>query len=159
MPPEMIIDLGDVLKSVHNSSCVSGSYHTLFDAMISGQSLTCKSADLDEALPDPWFACACVAREELTYEMLILEPRASDEETPESEVSIGMADSSENITMETKGAISDPSGVCLFCNPACCRKMKATWKECSRLSKELYWKDWTIKCACNKVNKRENRTN
>uniref|UniRef100_A0A3Q1JK91 Myosin IXA n=1 Tax=Anabas testudineus TaxID=64144 RepID=A0A3Q1JK91_ANATE len=50
-------------------------------------------------------------KEELTYEMLILEPRASDDETPESEASIGTADSSENITMETEGATSDPSGV------------------------------------------------
>uniref|UniRef100_A0A8C4IMD7 Unconventional myosin-IXa-like n=1 Tax=Dicentrarchus labrax TaxID=13489 RepID=A0A8C4IMD7_DICLA len=49
-------------------------------------------------------------KEELTYEMLILEPRASDDETPESEASIGTADSSENITMETEGATSDPSG-------------------------------------------------
>nr|XP_019934619.1 PREDICTED: unconventional myosin-IXa-like isoform X2 [Paralichthys olivaceus] len=47
-------------------------------------------------------------KEELTYEMLILEPRVSDDETPESEASIGTADSSENITMETKGAASDP---------------------------------------------------
>uniref|UniRef100_A0A3P8SY78 Myosin IXAb n=1 Tax=Amphiprion percula TaxID=161767 RepID=A0A3P8SY78_AMPPE len=50
-------------------------------------------------------------KEELTYEMLILEPRASDDETPESEASIGTADSSENITMETEGATSDPSGI------------------------------------------------
>uniref|UniRef100_A0A3B3X7C8 Myosin IXA n=1 Tax=Poecilia mexicana TaxID=48701 RepID=A0A3B3X7C8_9TELE len=49
-------------------------------------------------------------KEELTYEMLVLEPRASDDETPESEASIGTADSSENITMETEGATSDPSG-------------------------------------------------
>ncbi|XP_028304974.1 unconventional myosin-IXa-like isoform X2 [Gouania willdenowi] len=48
-------------------------------------------------------------KEELTYEMLILEPRASDDETPESEASIGTADSSENITIETEGAASDPS--------------------------------------------------
>ncbi|KAI3370612.1 hypothetical protein L3Q82_007180 [Scortum barcoo] len=48
-------------------------------------------------------------KEELTYEMLILEPRASDDETPESEASIGTADSSENITMETEGATSEPS--------------------------------------------------
>uniref|UniRef100_A0A3Q2WH24 Myosin IXAb n=1 Tax=Haplochromis burtoni TaxID=8153 RepID=A0A3Q2WH24_HAPBU len=48
-------------------------------------------------------------KEELTYEMLILEPRASDDETPESEASIGTADSSENITMDTEGATSDPS--------------------------------------------------
>ncbi|XP_049928545.1 unconventional myosin-IXAa-like isoform X7 [Epinephelus moara] len=50
-------------------------------------------------------------KEELTYEMLILEPRTSDDETPESEASIGTADSSENITMETEGATSDPSGM------------------------------------------------
>uniref|UniRef100_A0A3Q2FCJ8 Myosin IXAb n=1 Tax=Cyprinodon variegatus TaxID=28743 RepID=A0A3Q2FCJ8_CYPVA len=43
-------------------------------------------------------------KEELTYEMLVLEPRASDDETPESEASIGTADSSENITMDTEGA-------------------------------------------------------
>ncbi|XP_059192007.1 unconventional myosin-IXa-like [Centropristis striata] len=49
-------------------------------------------------------------KEELTYEMLILEPRTSDDETPESEASIGTADSSENIAMETEGATSDPSG-------------------------------------------------
>ncbi|XP_034541860.1 unconventional myosin-IXAa-like [Notolabrus celidotus] len=48
-------------------------------------------------------------KEELTYEMLILEPRTSDDETPESEASIGTADSSENITMEAEGATSDPS--------------------------------------------------
>ncbi|KAM3608851.1 uncharacterized protein V6R79_005746 [Siganus canaliculatus] len=46
-------------------------------------------------------------KEELTYEMLILEPRASDDETPESEASIGTADSFENIAME--GAASDLS--------------------------------------------------
>ncbi|KAM9753299.1 unconventional myosin-IXAb-like isoform 2-T2 [Menidia menidia] len=48
-------------------------------------------------------------KEELTFEMLILEPRVSDDDTPESEASIGTADSSENITMETEGASSDPS--------------------------------------------------
>lgn len=46
--------------------------------------------------------------------MLILEPRVSDDETPESEASIGTADSFENITMETKGATCDPLGVCLW---------------------------------------------
>lgn len=45
--------------------------------------------------------------------MLILEPRVSDDETPESEASIGTADSSENITMETIGAASNASGVCV----------------------------------------------
>uniref|UniRef100_A0A673AH63 Myosin IXAb n=1 Tax=Sphaeramia orbicularis TaxID=375764 RepID=A0A673AH63_9TELE len=52
-------------------------------------------------------------KEDLTYEMLTLEPRTSDDETPESEASIGTADSSENITMETQGATSDPSGICV----------------------------------------------
>ncbi|XP_068168168.1 unconventional myosin-IXAa-like isoform X4 [Antennarius striatus] len=47
-------------------------------------------------------------KEELTFEMLILEPRASDDETPESEASIGTADSSENITVEG-AASSDAS--------------------------------------------------
>uniref|UniRef100_A0A671LQL3 Unconventional myosin-IXa-like n=1 Tax=Sinocyclocheilus anshuiensis TaxID=1608454 RepID=A0A671LQL3_9TELE len=42
-------------------------------------------------------------KEELTYEMLALEPRASDDEMLESEASIGTADSSENL-MESEGA-------------------------------------------------------
>ncbi|KAJ3596229.1 hypothetical protein NHX12_002638 [Muraenolepis orangiensis] len=42
--------------------------------------------------------------------MLVLEPRALDDDTPESEASIGTADSSENITMETEGATSDLQG-------------------------------------------------
>ncbi|XP_060796890.1 unconventional myosin-IXAa isoform X3 [Neoarius graeffei] len=46
-------------------------------------------------------------KEELTYEMLSLEPRASDDETLESEASIGTADSSENLNMDSEGAISD----------------------------------------------------
>ncbi|XP_050955133.1 unconventional myosin-IXAb isoform X3 [Labeo rohita] len=45
-------------------------------------------------------------KEELTYEMLALEPRASDDEMLESEASIGTADSSENL-MESEGAASD----------------------------------------------------
>lgn len=49
-------------------------------------------------------------REELTFEMLALEPRASDDETLESEASIGTADSSENLTLESEGAVSDRSG-------------------------------------------------
>lgn len=48
--------------------------------------------------------------------MLILEPRTSDDDTPESEASIGTADSSENITLQ--GATSDLSGVC-FCWALC----------------------------------------
>ncbi|XP_039503928.1 unconventional myosin-IXAb isoform X2 [Pimephales promelas] len=45
-------------------------------------------------------------KEELTYEMLALDPRASDDEMLESEASIGTADSSENL-MESEGAVSD----------------------------------------------------
>lgn len=45
--------------------------------------------------------------------MLILEPRTSDDDTPESEASIGTADSSENITLQ--GATSDLSGECFCC--------------------------------------------
>ncbi|XP_035114986.3 unconventional myosin-IXa isoform X5 [Callithrix jacchus] len=48
-------------------------------------------------------------KEELTFEMLVLEPRASDDETLESEASIGTADSSENLNMESEGAISEKS--------------------------------------------------
>uniref|UniRef100_A0A3P8XD15 Myosin IXA n=1 Tax=Esox lucius TaxID=8010 RepID=A0A3P8XD15_ESOLU len=48
-------------------------------------------------------------KEELTYEMLILEPRASDDETLESEASIGTADSCENLNMDHEGAASNPS--------------------------------------------------
>ncbi|KAG7250780.1 hypothetical protein CRUP_036222, partial [Coryphaenoides rupestris] len=49
-------------------------------------------------------------KEELTFEMLVLEPRTPDDDTPESEASIGTADSSENIAMETDGATSDLHG-------------------------------------------------
>uniref|UniRef100_A0A8C9NRK2 Myosin IXA n=1 Tax=Serinus canaria TaxID=9135 RepID=A0A8C9NRK2_SERCA len=51
-----------------------------------------------------------LCREELTFEMLTLEPRASDDETLESEASIGTADSSENLNFDSEGAISDRSG-------------------------------------------------
>lgn len=54
-----------------------------------------------------------LCREELTYEMLSLEPRASDDETLESEASIGTADSSENLNIDSEGAISDFSGTFL----------------------------------------------
>lgn len=53
-------------------------------------------------------------REELTFEMLALEPRASDDETLESEASIGTADSSENLNIDSEGAGSDFSGEHLF---------------------------------------------
>ncbi|XP_051503721.1 unconventional myosin-IXAa [Myxocyprinus asiaticus] len=46
-------------------------------------------------------------KEELTFEMLALEPRASDDETLESEASIGTADSSENLNVDSEGAVSD----------------------------------------------------
>ncbi|XP_072528322.1 unconventional myosin-IXAb isoform X7 [Salminus brasiliensis] len=46
-------------------------------------------------------------KEELTYEMLALEPRASDDEMLESEASIGTADSSENLMAEQDGATSE----------------------------------------------------
>ncbi|XP_077057729.1 unconventional myosin-IXAa isoform X5 [Siphateles boraxobius] len=46
-------------------------------------------------------------KEELTFEMLALEPRASDDETLESEASIGTADSSENLNVDSEGAASD----------------------------------------------------
>lgn len=62
--------------------------------------------------------CVCVGREELTYEMLILEPRTSDDDTPESEASFGTADSSENITLQ--GATSDLPGVCFCCDLCLC---------------------------------------
>ncbi|XP_062255594.1 unconventional myosin-IXAa isoform X4 [Platichthys flesus] len=46
-------------------------------------------------------------KEELTFEILSLEPRASDDETLESEASIGTADSSENLNVDSEGTISD----------------------------------------------------
>lgn len=49
-------------------------------------------------------------REELTFEMLTLEPRASDDETLESEASIGTADSLENLNVDSEEAVSDYSG-------------------------------------------------
>ncbi|XP_053512755.1 unconventional myosin-IXa isoform X1 [Artibeus jamaicensis] len=48
-------------------------------------------------------------KEELTFEMLVLEPRASDDETLESEASIGTADSSENLNIESEGAVPEKS--------------------------------------------------
>uniref|UniRef100_A0A8D0D3I6 Myosin IXA n=1 Tax=Sander lucioperca TaxID=283035 RepID=A0A8D0D3I6_SANLU len=49
-------------------------------------------------------------KEELTFEILALEPRASDDETLESEASIGTADSSENLNVDIEGTVSDVSG-------------------------------------------------
>ncbi|XP_037547575.1 unconventional myosin-IXAa isoform X2 [Nematolebias whitei] len=46
-------------------------------------------------------------KEELTVEMLTLEPRASDDETLESEASIGTADSSENLNVDSEETTSD----------------------------------------------------
>uniref|UniRef100_A0A3B3V095 Myosin IXA n=1 Tax=Poecilia latipinna TaxID=48699 RepID=A0A3B3V095_9TELE len=54
-------------------------------------------------------------KEELTVEMLALEPRASDDETLESEASIGTADSSENLNVDSEETISDFSGMS-FCS-------------------------------------------
>uniref|UniRef100_A0A3Q2ZGV8 Myosin IXA n=1 Tax=Kryptolebias marmoratus TaxID=37003 RepID=A0A3Q2ZGV8_KRYMA len=54
-------------------------------------------------------------KEELTVEMLTLEPRASDDETLESEASIGTADSSENLNVNSEETVSDFSGMSL-CN-------------------------------------------
>ncbi|XP_062869423.1 unconventional myosin-IXAa [Trichomycterus rosablanca] len=48
-------------------------------------------------------------KEELTFEMLSLEPRASDDETLESEASIGTADSNENLNVDYEGATCDLS--------------------------------------------------
>ncbi len=56
----------------------------------------------------------CLCREELTFEMLALEPRASDDETLESEASIGTADSSENLNVDSEGTISDFSGMSVY---------------------------------------------
>uniref|UniRef100_A0A665V4N4 Myosin IXA n=1 Tax=Echeneis naucrates TaxID=173247 RepID=A0A665V4N4_ECHNA len=50
-------------------------------------------------------------KEELTFEMLTLESRASDDETLESEASIGTADSSENLNVDSEGTVSDFSGI------------------------------------------------
>uniref|UniRef100_A0A3Q2TDS2 Myosin IXA n=1 Tax=Fundulus heteroclitus TaxID=8078 RepID=A0A3Q2TDS2_FUNHE len=50
-------------------------------------------------------------KEELTVEMLALEPRASDDETLESEASIGTADSLENLNVDSEETVSDFSGM------------------------------------------------
>lgn len=55
-----------------------------------------------------------LCREELTFEMLSLEPQASDDETLESEASIGTADSSENLNVDSEGTISDFCGMSLY---------------------------------------------
>lgn len=47
--------------------------------------------------------------------MLTLEPRASDDETLESEASIGTADSSENLNVDSEGTISDFCGMLHIC--------------------------------------------
>lgn len=46
--------------------------------------------------------------------MLTLEPRASDDETLESEASIGTADSSENLNVDSEEPTSDFSGTSLY---------------------------------------------
>ncbi|KAM6426665.1 unconventional myosin-IXa isoform 3-T3 [Liasis olivaceus] len=74
-------------------------------------------------------------KEELTFEMLALEPRASDDETLESEASIGTADSSENLNFDSEGAISDKSGRSLTLNSA--RPVKADPVGTSRSRRHL----------------------
>uniref|UniRef100_A0A8C5WX93 Myosin IXA n=1 Tax=Laticauda laticaudata TaxID=8630 RepID=A0A8C5WX93_LATLA len=74
-------------------------------------------------------------KEELTFEMLALEPRASDDETLESEASIGTADSSENLNFDSEGATSDKSGRSLTFNPA--RPGKADPVSTSRSRRQL----------------------
>uniref|UniRef100_A0A8C9YYT8 Myosin IXA n=1 Tax=Sander lucioperca TaxID=283035 RepID=A0A8C9YYT8_SANLU len=56
-------------------------------------------------------------KEELTFEILALEPRASDDETLESEASIGTADSSENLNVDIEGTVSDVSGISDMTSP------------------------------------------
>ncbi|XP_015685660.1 unconventional myosin-IXa-like, partial [Protobothrops mucrosquamatus] len=74
-------------------------------------------------------------KEELTFEMLALEPRASDDETLESEASIGTADSSENLNFDSEGAISDKSGRSVTFNSA--RSIKADPTGTSRSRRQL----------------------
>lgn len=52
--------------------------------------------------------------------MLSLEPRASDDETLESEASIGTADSSENLCVDSEGTTSDFSGMSPISNICAC---------------------------------------
>lgn len=59
-------------------------------------------------------------REELTFEMLALEPRTSDDELLESEASIGTADSSENLIAEQEGATSEAWGNSTAIQLSCC---------------------------------------
>ncbi|XP_069758507.1 unconventional myosin-IXAa isoform X2 [Narcine bancroftii] len=46
-------------------------------------------------------------KDELTFEMLALEPRASDDETLESETSFGTTESLENLNLDSEGALSE----------------------------------------------------
>lgn len=70
------------------------------------------------------FTWICICREELTFEMLTLEPRASDDETLESEASVGTADSSENLNMDSEGTTSDISGVSCSLTLHCLSEIK-----------------------------------
>lgn len=56
--------------------------------------------------------------------MLTLEPRASDDETLESEASVGTADSSENLNMDSEGTTSDFSGVLCSLTLHCLSEIK-----------------------------------
>lgn len=64
--------------------------------------------------------------------MLTLEPRASDDETLESEASIGTADSSENLNFDSEGAISDRSGK--SSSSWVCHRMDWSGRDLQRLS-------------------------
>ncbi|XP_054544539.1 unconventional myosin-IXa isoform X2 [Talpa occidentalis] len=73
-------------------------------------------------------------KEELTFEMLVLEPRASDDETLESEASIGTADSSENLNIESESTISEKSERSLA---LCSLKAVGKSEPSSKLRKQL----------------------
>ncbi|KAG8507431.1 Unconventional myosin-IXa [Galemys pyrenaicus] len=73
-------------------------------------------------------------KEELTFEMLVLEPRASDDETLESEASIGTADSSENLNVESESTISEKSERSLA---LCSLKAVGKSEPSSKLRKQL----------------------
>ncbi|XP_010873983.2 unconventional myosin-IXAa isoform X3 [Esox lucius] len=68
-------------------------------------------------------------KEELTFEMLTLEPRASDDETLDSEASIG---SSENLNVDSEGATSDFSERCGPVPSAATRPKKSEGKSYRR---------------------------
>uniref|UniRef100_A0A8L0DPF7 Myosin IXAb n=1 Tax=Oncorhynchus mykiss TaxID=8022 RepID=A0A8L0DPF7_ONCMY len=83
-------------------------------------------------------------KEELTYEMLILEPRASDDETLESEASIGTADSSEKLNMDPEGAAFNPSvNWAISATPVADRCLKSSTLPCN-LHRQTLAVDWPV---------------